>query len=88
MKRYIDKVWLDETKVYLQTKDGLLATTPIDKWERLKKATERQREDFVLSYTGIHWPQIDEDLSFEGIFNSAGLCDITDTEDSVCYVQP
>ena len=88
MKRYIEKVWIDDTKVYLQTKDGLLATTPIDKWERLKNATAGQREDFVLSYTGIHWPQIDEDLSFEGIFNGAGLCDITDTEDSVCYVQP
>jgi hypothetical protein len=37
--------------------------------ERLARATRRQRERFELSPTGygIHWPDIDEDLSIDGL---------------------
>lgn len=55
-------------------------------WERLASATEDQLNDFYLSYTGIHWPALDEDLSYEAMFNAAGLCERTVEEDSVCYV--
>ena len=47
----------------------------------------QQRADFYLTYSGIHWPHINEDLSFEGMFASAGLCERTMTEDSVCYTE-
>lgn len=32
-------------------------------WPKLANATKEQREEFNLSYSGIHWPQIDEDLN-------------------------
>jgi hypothetical protein len=37
--------------------------------DRLVNATPEQRSDFVLSPSGygIHWPQIDEDLSIDGL---------------------
>ena len=35
-----------------------------------------------LSYTGIHWLQIDENLNFEAMFNSKYLCPITESEES------
>lgn len=35
---------------------------------RLEKATEKQRNNFELSHFGILWPELDEDLSFEGFF--------------------
>ena len=54
-------------------------------WKRLTNATPDQRQNFYLSYTGIHWPGIDEDLSFEGMFADAGLCERTPTEDAVYY---
>lgn len=54
-------------------------------WKRLANATQKQREAFTLSYSGIHWPEIDEDLSFEGMFASCGLCSLTANEDSVTY---
>ena len=38
-----------------------------------------------ISVMAIHWPQIDEDLSFEGMFSHSGLCERTLTEDAVCY---
>lgn len=86
MQRLIDKVWVDDTHVYAQTKDGLVASYRFPDWKRLYNAQPSQREDFYLTYTGIHWPQIDEDLSFEGMFANAGLCERTSKEDAVCYV--
>lgn len=36
---------------------------------RLAKATQRQRENFEVSPGGygIHWPDVDEDLSIDGL---------------------
>lgn len=81
----IQRVWVDDTKVYALTEDGLQASYPISMWKCLANATPEQRQHFYLSYTGIHWPDIDEDLSFEGMFADAGLCERTPTEDAVYY---
>ncbi len=37
--------------------------------KRLARATQQQRENFELSPSGygIHWPEIDEDLSIDGL---------------------
>ena len=37
--------------------------------ERLAKATQQQRENFEVSPAGygIHWPDVDEDLSIDGL---------------------
>ena len=86
MRCFIDKVWVDDARVYAKTRDGLVASYPFAMWERLNNASKAQREDYYLSYSGIHWPQIDEDLSFEGMFSHSGLCERTLTEDAVCYI--
>lgn len=87
-KKQIARVWVDDHAVYAETTDGLMASYEFAMWPRLRNANDAQRRDFSLSYLGIHWPSIDEDLSFEGMFHNAGLCDITDTEDSVYYCTP
>lgn len=46
---------------------------PFSQWPRLANATAEERRDFYLSYGGIHWPQLDEDLSFEGLFQDNGI---------------
>ena len=74
----VTRVWVDATKVYAESSDGLRASYDFSSWPRLAKATESQRQDFQLSYFGIHWPQIDEDLSFEGMFRDNNL--ISDTK--------
>ncbi len=84
-KHRITRVWVDNDKVFAQTEDGLQASYPFKMWHRLRNATTDQRQQFYLSYTGIHWPSIDEDLSFEGMFAHAGLCERTLTEDSFYY---
>lgn len=37
--------------------------------ERLRRATQKQRDNFELSPSGygIHWPDVDEDLSIDGL---------------------
>ena len=82
----IDKVWVDDHAVYASTADGQQASYEFSLWPRLAHASQQQREQFELSYSGIHWPAIDEDLSFEGTFCAAGLCQRSLTEDNVYYV--
>ncbi len=84
----IIEVWTDDVRVYARTEGGLIASYAFDSWERLKKATKAQRNDFYLSYYGIHWPQIDEDLSFTGMFVSSGLCDKDTLEETFYYTKP
>ena len=49
--------------------DGREIWVPLEFYPRLKNATKEQREAYEIIGlgTGIHWPEIDEDLSVEGI---------------------
>ena len=86
MKHLIDKVWIDEQFVHVSTKDGLEASTPFMKWNRLANASPSDRQAFVLSAEGIHWPSLDEDLSFGGIFYEAGLYEWDGCEEDFVYL--
>lgn len=80
-KQKIQKVWVDDKGVFAQTVNGVIASYPFAMWKRLANGTQKQRQDFYLTYTGIHWPQLDEDLSFEGMFAFSGKGVRTETED-------
>ena len=43
---------------------------PLMDYPRLRKATDEQRAKWKLSNVGIHWEEIDEDISFESFFYS------------------
>lgn len=62
------RVWTDMNRIYAETEEGITGSYMFCDWPRLASATSEQREDFHLSYYGIHWPQLDEDLSFGGMF--------------------
>ena len=53
--------------------DGRTISAPLYWYPRLVHATVEERRAFTLigGGTGIHWPQLDEDISVEGIL--AGL---------------
>ena len=57
----------DELTVHLV--DGRRVSAPLVWYPRLLHATAHQRNDWELigEGEGIHWPQIDEDLSVVGI---------------------
>lgn len=88
MKHQVSKVWIENASICVSTIDGLQANYAFSMWPRLAKATEELRANFYLSYSGIHWLEIDEDLSFEGMFAHAGLIERTAEEDAVYYVPP
>jgi len=63
------KVSFTEDSVCLQLADGREVKTPLEFYPRLKNATPAQRKNYKLIGlgTGIHWVDLDEDLSVEGI---------------------
>lgn len=64
----ISKIWFDNNSIFLETKKGIRKSMPLEWFPKLEKATNEQRLNYELSPFGIHWEQIDEDLSFEGFF--------------------
>ena len=61
------KIWFDDASLFIQPKTGKIISLELSLFPRLAKATITQRENFTLSPFGIHWPELDEDLSFEGL---------------------
>ena len=57
----------DELTVFLA--DGRKVSVPLAWFPRLLKATRSQRDRWELlgEGQGIHWPEVDEDLSVEGL---------------------
>ena len=66
----IEKVWLTDDAVWIRTTDGREACEKFADYPRLKNATAKQRKNFTCDAYGINWPDIDEDLSFEGFFET------------------
>lgn len=62
------KIWFENNSIFLETKKGIIKSMPLKWFPKLEKATNEQRLNYELSPFGIHWEQIDEDLSFEGFF--------------------
>jgi len=53
--------------------DGRTITVPLVWYPRLLGATPEQRRNWQISSAGfgIHWPDVDEDLSTEGLLRGA-----------------
>src|SRR5215213_477087 len=58
-----------EDVISVRVKDGRIISVPIVWYPRLLKATEAERKNWTIigGGYGIHWPDIDEDLSTEGL---------------------
>lgn len=59
------KVWFEGERIYIETDDGRTLWQSILYYQRLLHATEEQKKDFELGVFGIHWEEIDEDISYE-----------------------
>jgi hypothetical protein len=53
--------------------DGRTISVPLAWYPRLLRATEEQRKNWKIAGGGygIHWPDLDEDLSTEGLLRGA-----------------
>lgn len=69
----VDDVRCDEHNLIVGLKDGRTISVPLAWYPRLFDATPKQRahwETCAAGY-GIHWPDVDEHLSTEGLLRGA-----------------
>lgn len=64
----VTKIWLTEDAVHIRTADGREAKELFADYARLRNVPRTDLEDFTTDEFGIHWPKLNEDLSFEGFF--------------------
>lgn len=62
------KVWFDDENIFIKTELGHIVGNPLKWFPKLLNATPEQRNSFRLGKYGIHWSELDEDLSYEGFF--------------------
>ncbi|HLC41374.1 MAG TPA: DUF2442 domain-containing protein [Methylomirabilota bacterium] len=69
----IQEVRVTEDEIIAHLVDGRVVSVPLAWSWRLSAATPAQRANFRLIGTGqgIHWPDIDEDISIEGMLHGA-----------------
>ncbi len=49
--------------------DGRTISAPIVWFPRLLHGTPKERAKFELGHFGVHWPDLDEDISIEGLLH-------------------
>ncbi len=79
IKPLAKSVSFDETNMWVELADGRKLAVPLAYFPRLLHATPNQREQYEISGGGIglHWDEIDEDISVEGLL--MGIWDRTRT---------
>ena len=72
-------VWFDQDTLWVDIDDGRTVGVPIAWFPRLMTATPEQRSQCRISASGagLHWEELDEDISVAGLL--AGRGDLTRT---------
>ena len=67
----IEEVRVTEDEIIAQLVDGRVISVPLAWSWRLAEATAAQRANFRLigAGEGVHWPDVDEDISVEGMLH-------------------
>jgi hypothetical protein len=68
-------VRFDAAQMWVELEDGRTLGIPLAWFPRLLHGSPEQREAFFLSRDGIHWEELDEDISIAGLL--AGRGDMT-----------
>ena len=61
------KAWHREGMIFVRFASGHEVSFPTKGNPRLESAAEEDVDRIEISPFGLHWPTLDEDLSFEGI---------------------
>lgn len=66
-------VSIDDDRLTVELMDGRAISVPLAWYPRLANASQAERENWELAGAGygIHWPDIDEDLSTQGLLQGA-----------------
>lgn len=68
---YAQTIQCTEYDLLVDLQDGRRLSIPLSWFPRLQTATPSQRENYVLmgGGLGVHWPELDEDISVEGLLS-------------------
>ena len=61
----LTKIWFDNGRIYGLTDKGETVWQSLLWYKRLKAATDEQRNNYEMDDEGIHWYDLNEDISFE-----------------------
>ncbi len=64
---HVKSVSFTATELVVVLADGRKISTPLDWYPRLKNASAAARQNYEIIPMGIHWPDLDEDLSVAGM---------------------
>lgn len=65
-------VRFDEDSFWVELSDGRNLSVPLAWFPRLLRASPEQREAVSISSRGLHWEELDEDISIEGLLAGRG----------------
>ena len=65
-------VRFDENSFWVELEDGRTLGVPLAWFPRLLHGTPEQREKVELSPDGLHWDELDEDISIAGLLAGRG----------------
>lgn len=60
-------VQVSEDELTVTFEDGRVLQVPLAWYPRLQYGTKADRQNYVIGSMGIHWPDLDEDLSYRGL---------------------
>jgi hypothetical protein len=68
------KIEFDTAKMWVHLSDGRVVGVPLSFFPRLEKASPEERRRWTISGegTGLHWDELDEDISVEHLMLGYG----------------
>lgn len=69
LRPHANGVEFTDVSILVELEDGRTISAPLSWFPRLANASEKERENWELlgDGEGVHWPDIDEDLSVAGL---------------------
>lgn len=65
-------VRFDEARMWVELEDGRTLGVPLAWFPRLMNGAPELREKYFISPSGIHWEELDEDISIAGLLAGRG----------------
>lgn len=72
MNTSLKSVRFGDDSMWVELADGRVIAVPLAWFPRLMQATPEQRASFELSPRGLHWDELNEDISVAGLLVGAG----------------
>lgn len=78
------KCWVANGNIYVTLDNGRESSLPIQRFRLLAKANDAQLQNVeIIDGYALHWPELDEDLSVAGFFETITEAASFDIENAV-----